>query len=132
MNRILNIVLSLIVLVNLLSCDGGIEVEVWSMENNSVDGLFKSDTVLDGTPIAGVDFEIMVAASDGVPGMHYTFTTDSSGVYRNGYVIPPMKTYDYFKGYLTWSKDGYIIDTIFFNHSSVDKRIAIINMIKNK
>ena len=121
----------MIVAILMISCDGSVDIEILTTEGNSVDGLFKSDTIRDGSPIPNVNVYLSLANSNGNPSeIEYSFRTDSLGVYKDLFVVPPMKKEDKFEAYLICKKAGFINDTIYFNHSSIDKRFAIINMTR--
>ncbi len=116
-------------LVIFYSCDGALQIKIITVENNSFSGLFLQDTLSDGTPVPHVDIELNIANTDNeFNGIIYHLKTDSLGVLSDGLPVPPLKKDPVFEGYLSWSKEGYKRDTLFFNHSSVDKRVAVINM----
>jgi len=116
-------------LLLLYSCDGAFKVSIVTVENNSVSGLFERDTIVDGQLVPNVNILINLAGKEkGAEAIQYRLKTDSTGMLSDGLPVPPLKKTREFEGYLTWNKEGYLQDTIFFNHSSVDKRVAVINM----
>jgi len=111
------------------SCDGALHIKIITVEDNSFSGLFMQDTLTDGTPVPHVDIELNIANTDNeFNGIIYHLKTDSLGALSDGLPVPPLKKDPVFEGYLSWSKDGYKSDTLLFNHSSVVKRVAVINM----
>jgi len=116
-------------LVIFYSCDGALHIKIITVENNSFSDLFLQDTLTDGTPVPDVDIELNLANRDkDFNGIIYNLKTDSLGILSDRLPVPPLKKKPVFEGYICWSKEGYKSDTLFFNHSSVDKRVAVINM----
>lgn len=115
-------------LLFLTSCDGAFKVTIFTVEGNTISGLFESAQIIDGAPVGNVDIQINLAGSEEYDGLRYDLKTDSLGKLTDGLPVPPLKKKAAFKGFISWSKEGYKTDTLFFDHSSVDKRIAILNM----
>jgi len=112
----------------LTSCDGAFRVTLFTVEGNTISGLFETAQIIDGAPVGNVDIQINLAGIDGYNGLRYDLKTDSLGKLTDGLPVPPLKKKAAFKGFISWNKEGYKTDTLFFDHSSVDKRIAVINM----
>jgi len=114
------------------ACDGAINIKIQTVENSSVEGIFQSDTIHNGTAVGNVNIELHFVVRNKTESIDYYIETDSTGSYVGGFPVPPLKKKSEFKGYMTWTKEGYKKDTLHFNHSSSEKRFAIINMVRDK
>lgn len=128
----------LILLINILliSCDGFIRVKIYTYENNSVEGIFYQDTLLDGTAVPYTYLRVHLASRDTILarsiGFENKIQTDSLGKFESGFVIPPMTKNRDFHGTIIAEKEGYKKSVIPFRHSSVDSVMCIINMERIK
>ena len=114
-------------------CDGAVKLKIQTVENSSVEGIFKADTIHNGNPVGNVKIELnFVVQSESEKGIDYYIETDSNGIAFDVFPVPPLKKKPKFRGFVTWAKEGYENDTLYFDHSSSDKRFAIINMEREK
>jgi len=114
------------------TCDGAVKIKIQTVENSSVEGIFKTDTIHNGTAVGNVYIELHFVVRNKTESIDYYIETDSTGNYYGGFPVPPLKMNPEFKGYMTWSKKDYNTDTLYFDHSSSEKRFAVINLVKNK
>jgi len=117
------------------SCSGAVRLKIQTAESSSVEGIFETDTIHNGTPVGNVNIELHLVGRvvrDKTESLTHHFETDSTGNYIGAFTVPPLKKKPVYKGYMTWAKKGYKSDTLQFNHSSLENWSVIINMVKDK
>ncbi len=127
---------SILFIILLFACDGRIKVKIYTYENNSVNGVFHKDTLLDGTPVPNTNLKIYISAKDSnlsLPLINdFKLNTDSLGEFKGTFATPPFHKKRYFHGFIFAEKSGYKRSIIKFKHSSLDSVYCIINMQKLK
>ncbi len=124
----------LIVSMLFISCDGGIKVKIYSYESDTKSAIFYKDSVPTGIPLGKTNVKIYLAKQDSISNddsyFDYEVNTDKEGQFQEHFAIPPMKKEKVFLGCIISQKNGYVSDTLYFKHSSVDSIFCIINLKK--